>query len=176
MIKYVPEDTSIVFEEIPGEVTLAINISNCPHHCPGCHSPYLREDVGEELNGETLVNLIVSNRWITCVLFMGEGKDEERLFYLIELIRRLWGRSLKIGLYTGSEHVSEFLWENLDYIKLGPYIEEFGPLNSKNTNQHLYKHDISETHEFSSAKLDGKFRPYWTDITDMFWKRSKGGA
>ena len=35
MLKYV--NTGIVFQEIPDEVTLAINISGCPCHCPGCH-------------------------------------------------------------------------------------------------------------------------------------------
>ena len=47
MVKYV--NTEVVFEEIPDEITLAINVSNCPNQCPGCHSPYLREDIGEDL-------------------------------------------------------------------------------------------------------------------------------
>ena len=58
MIKYVPEDTSVVFAEIPDEITLAINISNCPGSCPGCHSPYLQQDTGEELTAEKLSALI----------------------------------------------------------------------------------------------------------------------
>lgn len=41
MLKYV--NTDIVFQEFPDEVTLAINLSNCPCHCPGCHSSYLWE-------------------------------------------------------------------------------------------------------------------------------------
>ena len=48
----------IVFQEIPGEVTLALNLSNCPCHCPGCHSPHLWEDTGEELNESLLDDLI----------------------------------------------------------------------------------------------------------------------
>ena len=47
MIKYV--NTEVVFQEIPDETTLAINISGCPCHCPGCHSSYLWEDVGTPL-------------------------------------------------------------------------------------------------------------------------------
>ena len=39
----------VVFQEIPDETTLAINISNCPCRCPGCHSKFLWEDVGVEL-------------------------------------------------------------------------------------------------------------------------------
>ena len=171
MLKYVPEDTQVVFEEIPDEVTLAINVSNCPHHCPGCHSPYLQENVGEDLYGETLIKLITENEGVTCILFMGEGKDEDALFKLIDLLRHFYGNSIKIGLYTGSNHVSEFLWENLDYIKLGPYIEELGPLNNPTTNQRLYKYDKDYFNEYPSYMIDGKYRANWRDITERFWRK-----
>ena len=46
MIKYVPEMTSVVIEEIPDRVTLAVDISNCQGNCIGCHSPFLKTDVG----------------------------------------------------------------------------------------------------------------------------------
>ena len=45
MLKYANFD--IVFQEVPEEVTLAINISNCPNQCPGCHSKYLWENKGK---------------------------------------------------------------------------------------------------------------------------------
>ena len=47
MIKY--KETQVTFSEVPDEISLCINISNCPHRCKGCHSPYLQEDVGYEL-------------------------------------------------------------------------------------------------------------------------------
>ena len=52
MLKYT--DYDIVFQEIPDEVTLAINLSNCPNRCKGCHSPYLQQNVGEALTEENL--------------------------------------------------------------------------------------------------------------------------
>ena len=52
MLKYVNYD--IVFQEFPDEVTLAINLSLCPNGCPGCHSAYLKEDIGEELTEENI--------------------------------------------------------------------------------------------------------------------------
>ena len=169
MLKYT--DAEVVFEEIPDEVTLAINVSNCPHHCPGCHSPYLRENIGEDLYGDILVDLVTKNNGITCILFMGEGKDEEALFNLIHLIRHLWGRRMKIGLYTGSDNVSPFLWENLDYIKLGPYIDELGPLNKKTTNQRLYKYKLDwDFEEDSGVVVNGIHHPRWFDITNRFWR------
>ena len=58
MIKFVPEMTSVVLEEIPDRVTLAVDISNCQGSCVGCHSPFLRKDIGEELTEETVDALI----------------------------------------------------------------------------------------------------------------------
>ena len=73
MLKYV--DTQITFSEVPDEVALCINISNCPIHCPSCHSQYLWEDIGTELTEETLKSLIEANTGITCVCFMGGDND-----------------------------------------------------------------------------------------------------
>lgn len=56
MLRYV--DYDIVFQEIPDEVTLAINLSNCPNRCKGCHSPHLLENVGESLTEESLGHLL----------------------------------------------------------------------------------------------------------------------
>ena len=43
---------SIVFQEVPDEVTLAINISGCPHKCEGCHSKYLWEYDGHYVSDD----------------------------------------------------------------------------------------------------------------------------
>ena len=59
MLKYV--DTKVVFAEVPDEVTLAINISNCPCHCDGCHSEYLA-DASMSLFIST-VELLVWHLW-----------------------------------------------------------------------------------------------------------------
>ena len=44
-------------------------------------------------------------------------------------------------MYSGytEETFDKKVLVHLDYLKLGPYIEERGPLNNPNTNQHLYK-------------------------------------
>ena len=70
MLRYV--DYDIVFQEIPDEVTLAINLSNCPNRCKGCHSPHLLENVGESLTEESLGHLLQKyGKAVTCVCFMG---------------------------------------------------------------------------------------------------------
>ena len=50
-----------VLSEIPNEITLAINITNCPCACKGCHSNYLGKDVGKYLSKEALLDLIKNN-------------------------------------------------------------------------------------------------------------------
>ena len=51
-LKYV--NTEVVFQEVPDEISLAINISGCPIHCPDCHSKFLWENVGTILDIKSL--------------------------------------------------------------------------------------------------------------------------
>lgn len=152
MIKYIPEDTSVVFAEIPDEITLALNISCCPCSCPGCHSQYLREDIGEELTAEVLGCLISENKGITCVSFMGEGRDKDTLLSLAQTVRKEY--RLKTALYSGRQELPDEYNDYFDYLKIGPYIESLGPLNKTTTNQVLYQ--VREGKRF--------------DITYKFWK------
>ena len=164
MIKYY--NTEVVFEEIRDEVTLAVNITNCQHNCPGCHSPYLRENIGNELNFKAIDELIEKNDGITCFCFMGEGNDSKSLKDDILHIKEKYP-SIKIGLYSGGNNVDDFYWDNLNYIKLGPYIEELGPLNKKTTNQRLY---CGGSYYSWCCVVNGVMRKGWKDITEKFWK------
>lgn len=152
MIKYV--DTLVCFSEVPDEITLAINISGCPIRCPNCHSKYLWEDIGEPLNSDSLYNLIENHKGITCVAFMGGDANPNDINNLAEFIRAKYPK-LKIAWYSGRQELSKDInLEYFDYIKLGPYMEEFGPLNSRTTNQRIYK--------VHNGELE--------DITNKFWK------
>ena len=150
MIKF--KDSYIVFEEIPDRISLAVNITNCQNNCVGCHSPELRLNNGEELTEEIIDKLINENYGIDCFLFMGEGKDRGRLLELAKYIKRNY--DLKVAIYSGRNDVELDFYEVFDYIKVGEYKEEFGPLNKDTTNQRLYR--MSEK---------GK-----EDITYLFWK------
>lgn len=136
MLKYIGYQT--VLQEVPDEISLAINISGCPHRCEGCHSKYLWEDTGEPLLEDLPELLQRYDPFISCVCFMGGDQDENELIKAIEYIRKNC-HAMAICLYTGSYNVSERLLNNLDYIKVGPYIEKYGGLNSKETNQKMYK-------------------------------------
>ena len=85
VLKYV--NTGIVFQEIPDEVTLAVNISNCPCHCPGCHSHYLWEDVGLPLDTDAIDDFAHKfGSDITCIAFMGGDNDPKGVNVLAQYI------------------------------------------------------------------------------------------
>ena len=138
MLKYV--DTLVGFAEIPDEISLCINISNCPCHCKGCHSSYLAEDIGEELNIHSLKNLIDNNKGITCISFMGGDSNPSDINTLAKWVKINY--PIKVAWYSGKQELSKDInLSNFNYVKLGPYIEELGPLNSETTNQRFYKID-----------------------------------
>lgn len=138
MLKYFNYD--IVFQEIPNEVTLAINITNCPNHCKGCHSTHLQEDIGEELNEERISSLMDKyGSSITCFCFMGGDSDSKRVEELALYIQHIYP-NIKTGWYSGRTEVPENIDnKSFQFIKLGPYIEKFGSLKSETCNQHLYE-------------------------------------
>jgi len=158
MLKYTT--AKVVFSEIPEEITLAIEISNCPYHCPACHSKELWEDIGTPLRVGKLIDLIEANKGITCVCFMGGDSDLEELYNIFKFMPMLY-KDLKVAWYTGREDIPTDL-PPIDYIKIGPYKEEYGPINKKTTNQRMYYYKYS-----SSISVPGKG---WEDITYKFWK------
>lgn len=155
MLKYT--DAQVTFAEVPDEITLCINISNCPCHCEGCHSAYLAEDIGTPLNEIELTNLIESNKGISCVAFMGGDSEPSGVQNLAKFIKETHPM-LKVAWYSGRETAIANL-NNFNFLKLGPYKKECGPLNSKTTNQRFYK-----VFHFSTGRCE------LIDITHKFWK------
>ena len=156
MLKYV--DSKVVFAEIPDEITLAINISNCPCHCEGCHSPYLADDIGEPLDLQHLTDLIDSSRGISCVCIMGGDANPSEVDDIAQDIKEYYPE-LKVAWYSGRQELSkEIELGNFNYIKLGPYIKDKGPLNCRTTNQVMLEIDV----------IQGKV--FKKDITAKFWR------
>ena len=155
MLKYV--NTGIVFQEIPNEVTLAINISNCPCHCPGCHSHYLWEDIGLPLNTDAIDNFAEEyGKDITCISFMGGDSDPKSVNQLAQYIHEEHPE-FKVAWYSGKTIISPIInKQDFDYIKIGPFIKHLGPLKKPTTNQRLYRKNENGTFE---------------DITPLFWRK-----
>lgn len=157
MIRYAGH--SVVFAEIPGHVTLAVNVSGCTRRCKGCHSAYLQEDTGSDMEQELPKLLVRYSSHVEVVCFLGEGKDAQALARCIRMCKQ---SGLMTALYSGAERsedvpvLSLLRPGELDFLKLGPYVESLGPLNAPTTNQRLYR-----------LSPDGS-----QDITHLFWKES----
>lgn len=147
MLKYV--DTKVVFRELPDEITLAINLSGCPCHCEGCHSPYLADDIGTKLDYAALEELANSNTGITAICFMGGDGDPKAVFDLACQVKCNIP-NVKVGWYSGRPKPPEWFYPIdkahvvFDYIKLGAYIAKFGGLDKPTTNQRLYKISLND--------------------------------
>jgi anaerobic ribonucleoside-triphosphate reductase activating protein len=155
MLKYANFD--IVFQEVPDEVTLAINISNCPNQCVGCHSQYLWKDVGYVLDKESLDELVEKYQsGITCVCFMGGDAEPYDVANLAMHIKNKY-KDMKTAWYSGKNELPEaFHAETFDYIKTGRYEAALGALDSRTTNQRMIK-----------RLADGRVK----DITSRFQKQ-----
>lgn len=152
MLKYFEKDVTVVFQEIPDMISLAIPVTNCQHRCPNCHSAYLQGDIGCPLTEESLDSLIEKNLGVNCVVFMGEGNDKEGIASLARHVRESYP-GVSTAVYSGDTEVPECYYDAFDYIKIGPYIEELGGLDKRTTNQRLYH-----------------VQPDWVeDITYKFW-------
>lgn len=152
MLKYL--NTQVTFAEVPDEITLCINITGCKNGCKNCHSSYLAQDIGTELTFNEVRKLIKKNSGISCIAIMGGDAEPDKINTLASFIINHYG-SIKVAWYSGRQELNNNIdLCNFDYIKLGPYKEEFGPLNSRTTNQRFYKVNGREL----------------VDITSKFWK------
>lgn len=157
-MKYV--DAKVVFSEVPDEITLAISISNCPGTCKGCHSPWLRDDVGDPLTEMSIHDLLEKNEGITCICFMGGDRDIESLKQLIKWTKENYPK-IKTAWYSGLDYLKDKeITKYLNYLKLGSYKESMGPLDNPHTNQVFYQ--VLHTPINSTLLID---------ITYKFWKK-----
>ena len=159
MLNYL--NTGIVFQEIPDEVTLSINITGCPCRCPGCHSQYLWEDRGTPLTKKAIdafMNEYGSD--ITCVALMGGDADPKSIDDIAAYIHKAY-TGIKVAWYSGRAQLSPLVnLENFDFYKTGPYLRHLGGLNASTTNQRIYRKENDGT---------------WTDITSLMQRKGLPG-
>lgn len=127
----------IVLQEVPSEISLLFTITGCRLNCLGCHSPEIQNaKFGTPLSSEIFTQWIDKYQaLISCVVFFGGEWQSKRL---IELLKISQGYKLKTCLYTGKDKVNQAIMTHLDYLKLGPWVESLGGLDSSNTNQRMF--------------------------------------
>jgi anaerobic ribonucleoside-triphosphate reductase activating protein len=140
--------------EIPNKKSLVIYISECSNNCEGCHTPYLHYKYGDELKENFEILFQVYKNYFDILCILGEGKetieDKEEIKYYCEYAHL---NNKEFCLYSGRVCDIEEWMINFDYVKLGSYKNEYGPLTSKSTNQRLLKRNFNS----------------FEDITYLFW-------
>ena len=171
MLKYY--DYAVTFEEFPDEITLAVNISNCPGYCDGCSEPWLLKDIGTELTFEEVDKLIKEHSDITVFGFMGGDNDHHRVEEITRYIHEHYPE-LKVGMYSGRESFNMDLLNCLDLYKIGRWIQPdmehpetwkdhtWGPLVWPVSNQLL----------FEKVELNGE--SIWVNTTYRFRQKPIG--
>jgi len=142
-----------LFAEIPSEITLGVSLTGCTIRCKGCHSRELWEDKGTPLNVETLCGLLNQHQGITCLLLLGGESDIDALTELFMYAHK----RVKTAWYCGLDRLPkqhQGITQYLDFLKLGRFEIEYGPLNDPNTNQKFYK------------VVNGKLY----ECTNLFWR------
>lgn len=124
----------IVWQEVPGEVSLAYTVSGCPLRCPSCHS----SDSWDAARGTPLTTDYLNDRMekyrgmITCVAFFGGEWNSAALIPLLRLVNDV---GLYTCLYSGLDHVAPYIQQELTFLKTGAWIQKLGGLDSPRTNQ-----------------------------------------
>ena len=68
---------------------------------------------------------------------MGGDNDPNQVKELAQSIKENY--DLKVCWYSGKSLLTNFDYTPFDFVKTGPYIEEYGGLDNPNTNQRFYK-------------------------------------
>ena len=153
---------SIVFQEVPGEISLCFSITGCKMACSGCHSTELwNEKNGQLLSNNTFIHSLEKYRdLISCVVFFGGEWQPE---HLIDKLKIAQSQGLKTCLYSGMNFIDIKISQHLTYLKTGKWDPKRGGLDSSDTNQAFF--DVSSgrklNHLFSKSP-DSKRLPQST--------------
>jgi len=125
---------SIVFQEVPNEISLCFSITGCKVACKGCHSTELwNENYGTHLSNISFIAWLTKyQNLISCVVFFG-GEWQVKALIDKLLIARNFG--LKTCLYSGAKYIDISISQYLNFLKTGPWQSALGGLESINTNQ-----------------------------------------
>ena len=165
-------DSAVTFSEFPDEITLCVNISNCPGMCDGCSEPWLLEDVGEELTEEKIDELIREHSDITVFGLMGGDSDHDDVVRIANYIHSKY-TDIKVGMYSGREYMSTKLLDCLDLYKIGRWIMPKGkPEEWHQTNNGVLQFPWSNQLLFE--KLNTKDGESWVNTTYKFRKEKVG--
>ena len=140
MIKYL--GYAVTFQEIPDEITLCFNITNCKHHCPGCHNEGLWDpDGGYEFTEKSMKELLeLLDRHTVDGLTLSGGdpmysSNRNAIFDIVKTVKEKTGKN--IWMYTGyylEDIVDEPALQFIDVIVDGRYRRQLPPTKWAGSN------------------------------------------
>jgi len=157
---------SVVFQEVPDEISLCFSITGCKVGCKGCHSTELwQASNGIALTNQTFIQWLKKYQGlISCVVFFG---GEWQPSALIEKLIIAKNFGLKTCLYSGEKHIDINISQHLNFLKTGKWQPELGGLDSSTTNQvfrdlttgeklnHLFTKNNINAHQFNMNTTQG---------------------
>lgn len=153
-------EAKISFSEIPEQISLSINIANCPHKCEKCHSPHLQQNIGKILSNDEIDKLVKKYKHITTITLLGGSANIPQINQILNHIKSKHKNKLT-ALYLGDNSIPQTLNTNLlNFIKIGEYIPKLGDLTSPTTNQKLLK--INKNNQF--VNITHKLKPKTLEI------------
>lgn len=125
--------------EVPGEISLTLGVSGCPHNCPGCS--WAKEDTeGETVTIQEFSDKLDSLKGaVTVVTFLGGDWESD----LEEFLQVAKDKGFKTCLYTGLDEI-DMGADLLNYLKVGSWKRELGGLDAETTNQKFIKVETGE--------------------------------
>jgi anaerobic ribonucleoside-triphosphate reductase activating protein len=126
---------------------LVVFTQGCSIRCPGCHNPETWDaSGGYEASIDDILNKVTE---CTTGLTISGGEPTDQAFEVLQLIRAAKKMGLRTTMYTGltseqlvDKHYTEILIDELDYIKVGPYVDALRCTSkgmTGSTNQTMYK-------------------------------------
>lgn len=132
-------DITPSFVEHPDYLNLTIYIDGCPNKCKGCSWKGVPKNVSDYSLDDFKDTLLIYKKRVQCVVFLGGDWLGDTL---VPFLKEAHKHGLQTCLYSGKSNMSDInkdLIANLDWLKLGPWIDSLGPLRSPTTNQRFYK-------------------------------------
>lgn len=132
-------DVCVSFREHPHYLNLTLFIDGCPRACKGCSWKGVKKDshVFDCASFSELLSNYLNK--VECVVFLGGDWLGTKLLPFLDIVH---SQGFVSCLYSGADSLSELNFQvlkNLDWVKIGSWKEEFGPLTSPTTNQRFYK-------------------------------------
>ncbi len=157
---------SVVFQEVPNEISLCFSITGCKVGCKGCHSTELwQETNGIALTKQSFIQWLKKYQGlISCVVFFGGEWQPCALVEKLLIAKKL---GLKTCLYSGEKHISLNISQHLDFLKTGAWQPNLGGLDNITTNQifrdmrtgaklnHLFSKNNINSHQFNMNITQG---------------------